>query len=145
MIYLLLERVKKEYLEIVVDAGGCNLIINGLALLERDKSLRIDLSNQILPEAKTGYSKVGIMTIVANSNFHFANTDYNIKCNLSKQNEVKITLTQDGIQELQNIMEFVRDNDDHFHLYGGFNLYTEEDQSINNIISAITIYNKSNY
>lgn len=145
MICLLLEQIKKKYLEIILDDLGCNLIIDNLALLKSNKQLRIDLSNQIVSEPKQGYSKIDIISVTYNSNVHIDSTEYNIQCTLIQQNEVEISITSDGIQELHDIVEFVRDNDDHFHLFGGFDLYTDEDNPSNNIIGAITIYNSSNY
>lgn len=140
MICILLEQTKKKYLEIILDDFGCNQIIDNLALLKSNKLLRLDLSNQPASDIKQGYSKVDIISITYNSNIHIDNSEYNIKCTVNRQNEVEISMTSDGIQELHDIVAFVRDNDDHFHLFGGFDLYTDEGHPSNNIIDAITIY-----
>lgn len=145
MICLLLEQTKKKYLEIILDDFGCNLIIDNLALLKSNKQMRLDLSKQIAPNFKQGYSKVDIISITYNSNMHIGDTEYNIICIVNQQDEIELSITYDGIQELRDIIEFVRDNDDHFHLFGGFDLCTDEEHPSNNIIDAITIYSTANY
>lgn len=145
MICVLLEQTKKKYLEIILDDFGCNLIIDNLALLKSNKQLSLDLSKQTASNFKQGYSKVNIISITYNSNMHIDDTECNIKCIVNQQNKVELSITSDGIQELLDILEFIRDNDDHFHLLGGVDLYTDEEHPSNNTIDAITIYSTANY
>lgn len=146
MIHLFLEQINKKYLEIILDNFGCNYFISNLALLKYNKTLKFDVSNQDVVKIKQGYNKIESISIVLYPIVHIANTDYNIKCTLISLHEIEIGLTLEGTQELQYILEYVRDNNEHFHLFGGFNLYTEEeDYSSTNLLDSITVYNASNY
>ncbi len=146
MIYIFLEQIKKKYLEIILDDFGCNYFINNLTLLKSNKILKLHTSNQDKVKVKQGYNIMESMSIVYCPNVHIANTEYNIKCSLIGLHEVEISVTSEGIQELQYILEYVRDNNDHFHLFGEFNLYIgEDDYSSTNLLESITIYNISNY
>lgn len=147
MICLLLEQNKKKYLEVILDDTGCNLIIEKLALLDSLKVLRLDVSNQVDYRTKPGYKNIESISFVYCSTEHIANTECNIRCSVTGASEVEIRVTSDGIQELQCIMEYIKDNDDHVHLLGDSDLYTGEDDDYptNNLIGAITIYNNLDY
>lgn len=145
MINIYLEQSKKKYIEIIVDDFGCNLIMNNLKSLKITNAFLIDLSKQDKFECKKGYMRVEFIQFRYHNCIHFANTDYNIKCSLMEPNKIDINLSLEGITELLNILEFIRDHNDHFHLYGGFNLYTGEGEyESKNILNAITIYNEKN-
>lgn len=147
MICLLLDQNKKKYLEIILDDTGCNLIIDKLTLLDSLKVLRLDVSNQVDYKTKKGYKKIEAISFVYRSSEHLANTGYNIKCSIIGLSEVEICVTSDGIQELLSVVEYIKDNDDHVHLFGGADLYTgeEDDYPSNNLLGAITIYNSLDY
>lgn len=146
MIHLFLEQAKKRYLEVVLDAFECNRIIDSLSLLKTDKLFKYDGLDFEGFNGRKGYSSMESIAFIYCSNNHIANTEYNIKCSLIGLHEVEICMTSEGIQELQSILEYVRDKEDHFHLFGGFNLYTREDDKYSdNILDTITIYNTSNY
>ena len=147
MICLLLEQNKKKYLEIILDAIGCNLIIEKLTLLDSLRVSRLDASNAVDHRTKQGYINIGSLSFVYCSTEHIANTEYNIKSSIIGSNEVEICLTSAGIQELQCIVEYIKENDDHVHLLGESDLYTGEEDSYpsNNVIGAITIYNSLDY
>lgn len=147
MICLLLEKNKKKYLEIILDDSGCNKIIEKLSQLNSREILKLDLLNQEDYITKQGYQNIELLSFVYCSEEHIANTGYNIKCSIIGSNEVEVCVTLDGIQELQSIMEYIKDNDDHFHLFGGFDLYTGNDDNyaLNNLLGAVTIYNVLNY
>lgn len=146
MIHLFLEQAKKRYLEVVLEAFECNRIIDSLSLLKTDKLFKYDGLDFEGFKGWKGYSSIESIAFVYCSNNHIANTEYNIKCSLIGLHEVEICITSEGIQELQSILEYVRDKEDHFHLFGGFNLYTgEDDKYSDNILDTITIYNTSNY
>ena len=147
MICLLLEQIKKKYLEMIFDDSGCSLIIEKLTLLNSLKVLRLDVSKWVNFITKQGYKSIESISFVYCSTEHIANTGYNIMCSVIGLNEVVICVTSDGIQELQCILEFIKDNDDHVHLFGGFDLYTGEDDRYpsNNLLGAVTIYNSLDY
>ena len=146
MIHLFLEQAKKRYLEVVLDSFECNRIIDTLDLLKADKLLKYEVSDLEEFKEKKGYDTIESISFIYCSNDHINNTEYNIKCSLIGLHEVEICMTSEGIQELQSILEYVRDKEDHFHLFEGFNLYTgEDDKYSDNILDTITIYNTSNY
>ena len=56
MICLLLEQNKKKYLEMILDATGCNLIIEKLTLLDSLRVSKLDVSNAVVDHRmKQGY------------------------------------------------------------------------------------------
>ena len=147
MICLLLDQNKKKYLEIILDDIGCNLIIEKLTLLNSLKIIRLDISNQVDYITKQGYKSIKSISFVYCSTEHIANTGYNIKCSVFGLSDLEICVSSDGIQELRCIIEYIKDNVDHVHLFGGADLYTGESNSYqsNNILGAITIYNRMDY
>lgn len=145
MINIYLEQTKKKYLEIVLDERGCDTIIDGIAsLIANPAQVNIPVQNIFKP--RQCYIGIKTFSIELYSSTHIAETDYNIQCSLFDLEKIKISLTLEGTQELLDIIKYVKYHDDHFHLYGGYDLYTDEnDTSPNNLLTAITIYNILDY
>ena len=114
--------------------------MHGLKRLSNDKKLYYNLSNIDINEQKKDFQVISHLLFLYITTPHILNTDYNIKCSLLERNTIELFFTLSGIDEMLYIVEFVKSTGDHYHLYGGFNLYTGDDKTSFNILNAITIY-----
>jgi hypothetical protein len=146
MINIYLKQLEKKFLEIILDEGGCDTIIDSIASLKIIKPEKVNIPVQNVIKPKQGYIGIKNFSIEFLPSAHIAETDYNIQCSLVDSKEINICLTSEGTQELLDIIKYIKYNNDHFHLYGGFDLYTDENDSFpGNLLTAITIYNILDY
>lgn len=131
--------VKDSYLEITIDDKGyCDLKDNIVALRDGKTVLK---SRRFPNKRKNGYTVLSALSLALLPDIHIAGTDYNIMCFSKTGGVVELCMTDEGIGEVTNILEYVRSEKEHFHLFGGFDLYTgENDVASIQYISAITIY-----
>jgi hypothetical protein len=87
--------------------------------------------------AKDGFQIIPNLILKLEPIEHFGDTDCNIWCKKQEQS-VEMQLTHFGINELREIIEYVRKSGDHYHFFGGFNLYVKGD--ISDEIKAINLY-----
>lgn len=133
--------IKDAYLEVTIDDKGyCDLKDNILALREKKSVVMNDSISFSMIERK-GYTPLCSLSLVLLPDVHIAGTDYNIMCFPKTCGVVELCMTDEGIGEVTNILEYVRSENEHFHLFGGFDLYTGENDPVPiQYISAITIY-----
>ena len=140
MISLQLENNNKKYLEILIDETGCQDLIDKISTLFSSKTVLLDT---FTPHSfiKDGYIDIRNLSLVSIAGNTIADTDYNIECFFRNSNVIEICLTNNGVKELKNILEYVHSEKDHFHLFGGFDLYTGDNDVVSQeYINAITVY-----
>lgn len=139
MISLYLEQLHKKYLEVVIDETGYISFMNNILHIKEDKSIMIDLSDK--KNIKSGYERIRFLYLTLLPVPHISNTDYNIECLIKDKNTIEMRMSTAGIDELRNILNYIHKEKDHFHLFGGFDLYTGENDTRNaDYINAISIY-----
>lgn len=124
----------QDYLEIHVDSEGCETILNALNGLQTNGKVIVDAGMTV---AKEGFQIIPNLIFKFKSIEHFSDTDCNIWCRKLDQS-VEMQLTYLGINELREIIEYVRTSGDHYHFIGGFNLYVNDDNR--DEIKAINLY-----
>ena len=130
----LYEGDNKEYLEIHVDSDGCYKILNALDVLQEKGEDKINAEKTL---AKERFQTIPNFILKFEPIEHFGDTDCNIWCRKLRQS-VEMQLTSFGIEELHWIIEDVLKSGDHYHFFGGFNLYVKGD--ISDEIKAINLY-----
>ena len=124
----------RDYLEIHVDSDGCYKILNALDVLLEKGEDKINAEKTL---AKEGFQTIPIFILKFEPIEHFGDTDCNIWCRKLGQS-VEMQLTSFGIEELHWIIEDVLKSGDHYHFFGGFNMYVKGD--IRDEIKAINLY-----
>lgn len=140
MIKLFLEKIQQKYLEIHLDDLGCQLFMDRLKLLSKCNEEQQELFDIDICEQKKDFQVISFLSFQKISTLHFFDTDYNIKCSIVDKNTIVFCLSLLGIDELLYIIEYVHSTGEHFHLFGGFDLYTGQGETSFDIINAITIY-----
>ena len=142
MISIYLEQLQKQYLEVVIDEAGYISFMNNILHIKEDKSIMIGLSDK---NTKSGYERIRFLYLTLLPVTHISNTDYNIECLIKDKNTIEMRMSTVGIDELCNILNYIHKEKDHFHLFGGFDLYTGENDTRNtDYITAISIYMEQN-
>ena len=124
----------QDYLEIHVDSEGCESILNALGASQTNGNVKINAGMAV---AKEGFQIIPNLIFKFKPIEHFSDTDCNIWCRKLDQS-VEMQLTYLGINELREIIEYVRTSGDHYHFIGGFNLYVNDDNR--DEIKAINLY-----
>ena len=124
----------QDYLEIHVDREGCETILNALGVLQTNGNVKINAGMTV---AIDGFQIIPNLILKLEPIEHFGDTDCNIWCKKLDQS-VEMQLTHLGINELREIIEYVQTSGDHYHFFGGFNLYVKGD--ISDEIKAINLY-----
>lgn len=124
----------QEYLEIHVDNEGCKSILDALDGLQTNGNLKINAGMTVVKE---GFQIIQYLILKFIPIENFGNTDCNIWCRKLDQS-VEMQLTSLGINELREIIEYVRTSGDHYHFIGGFNLFVNDGNSEE--IKAINLY-----
>ncbi len=130
----LCEGNNQDYLEIHVDNDGCKSILNALNGLQKNGKVKI---NTEMALAKNGFQIIPDLSLKFEPIEHFGDTDCNIWCRKQEQS-IEMELTSFGIEELHWIFEYVLKSGDHYHFFGGFNLYVKGD--ISDEIKSINLY-----
>ena len=134
MINLFVGIENQDYLEIHVGSEGCETILNALNGLQTNGKVKINAGMTV---AKEGFQIIQDLILKFKPIEHFGDTDCNIWCRKLDQ-YVEMQLTYLGINELREIIEYVRTSGDHYHFIGGFNLYVTADHK--DEIKAINLY-----